>query len=276
MNLKSKRIELKPAEKEALVDEAGGKCANRACVVRRTDKHHIKEWAVYQTNDLKHMIAICPSCHDDIHYGKLSITDASLYSWKTQKAPKTHRDLLHIDPQEAPRLLLGSIAAAGDKRVVLWALSPQNQLSFAIEGDDLMLLNLRITTRMGDEVIRITDNRVKHSNTVTYERRTGRIRITVPNTVDFLPIWALTQMRQLSQNYASDGKLTLLDLEVLDAGLVQVQGIWSEKGNAIVVTQSHLAFCRPGLISPLAMVGEGTGSVLKYTGPVTKALFGFK
>jgi hypothetical protein len=270
----AKRIELKPREKAALVEEAGGKCANRACLVRRTDKHHIKEWAVYQTNDLAYMIAICPSCHDDVHYGELAIDDATLYRWKSQKAPRTNRDLLHVDPNESPRLLLGSLTATGDKGLIVWKLSANNQLSFRIEDDDLMLLNLRITTRAGAEVIRIKDNRVKHSDKVNYERRTGRIQITTPISSEFLPIWALTQLRELEKNYAADGKLTLLDLEVKDAGLVQVQGIWTEGGQAIVITLAHLCFCRPGQIMPVALCGQDTRTTLRYTGPITKALFG--
>ena len=61
------RINVDPKVKKRLIQEAGNKCANPGCPVRRTHTHHIRKWAVYQTNDEQEMIAVCPSCHDAIH-----------------------------------------------------------------------------------------------------------------------------------------------------------------------------------------------------------------
>ncbi len=53
--------------KAQLIKDAGDKCANPGCSNWRVHLHHIKHWVVYKTHDGKHMIAICPSCHDAVH-----------------------------------------------------------------------------------------------------------------------------------------------------------------------------------------------------------------
>src|SRR4051794_25788888 len=70
------------ATKRALVREAGGKCANPGCAGARVHLHHIQAWAVYQTHDGEHMIALCPTCHDAAHGGTLRLDDDTLYRWK--------------------------------------------------------------------------------------------------------------------------------------------------------------------------------------------------
>ncbi len=45
--------------KKKLIQSAGNKCTKPGCSVRRTHIHHIKEWAVYQTNKEAEMIAAC-------------------------------------------------------------------------------------------------------------------------------------------------------------------------------------------------------------------------
>lgn len=58
-----------------LIKKAGMKCANPGCSNYRVHIHHIKQWAIYQSNDEKDMIAICPVCHDVAHNGDLIIDD---------------------------------------------------------------------------------------------------------------------------------------------------------------------------------------------------------
>ena len=79
----AKRREKVPIRiKKTLIKESGNKCANPGCHNLRVHFHHIDGWAIYETNDEKTMIAVCPMCHDNIHHGKLPIDDDTLYSWK--------------------------------------------------------------------------------------------------------------------------------------------------------------------------------------------------
>lgn len=96
---------------EQLKREARGKCANPGCPTHRTHIHHIREWYVYRTHDAKHMIAVCPTCHDQIHHGDLSITDETIYRWKEFiRLGDAHRGHLYIEPAGINKVLTGSTA----------------------------------------------------------------------------------------------------------------------------------------------------------------------
>jgi hypothetical protein len=60
------RPAIKRGIRKRLLREAGGKCANPGCMNVRAQIHHIMEWYIYGTHDPNHMIAVCPTCHDEI------------------------------------------------------------------------------------------------------------------------------------------------------------------------------------------------------------------
>jgi hypothetical protein len=71
------RPKVKPDMKNALLAEAGYQCANPGCERTLVQYHHIREWAVWQTHDAEHMIALSAGCHDEVHRGDLSLDDAT-------------------------------------------------------------------------------------------------------------------------------------------------------------------------------------------------------
>jgi hypothetical protein len=261
--------------KDTLIREAGMKCANPGCANHRTHFHHIKEWAFYETNDQKHMIAICPTCHDAVHYGTLAINDDTLYRWKETQRDPTNMGQLFVEPGVSSKLLLGNIAYTGDSGLTVFELSPFNKLSFRLVDNDLFLVNLKITTVSGREVICVVENHVRCTaeELVSFNQRPGKIRITASATPDFLQTWAIDSLRVQEPSYAIDGQLILLDLEVLEPGLVRVQGIWTEDKRVIVITLDRIAFIRPDKQQPLSIGGEGANTVLNYSGSITSALF---
>jgi hypothetical protein len=273
------RTNVPPKLKEELREQAGGKCANPGCPATRTHLHHINEWAVYETHDGEHMIAICPNCHDDVHHGQLVITDETVYAWKHIKRIPNRRDLVYVDPGESSKFLLGTIAVTGESGVTVFELGDSTKLGFTVKDGDIMLVNLAVSTIAGDEVLRVVDGHVRHEavDPVTYERVQGHSRVTAPLSEDFMPGWAVRKLRQAEPAFASDGRLTLLDLEVLEPGLVRVQGVWATQDQPylVAVTTERLAFLHPGLPAPLALVGDGPDSCLGYEGPITASLFGF-
>lgn len=269
------RPKIKKDMKEKLVQEAGMKCANPGCSNYRVHIHHIQEWAIYKTHDERHMIAICPTCHDEVHFGKLKIDDATIYQWKNIKRTKNNRDQLFIEPDLDSKLLLGSIAFTGPSGLIVFELSNNSKLGFKLIDDDIFLVNLSILDLKNKEVLKIAENHVKYSlnDKIQYERRPGRIRVTTSNTLNFVPLWSLPQM--LSMNFTLDkGILTLLDIEVLRPGLVKVEGFWAESNTVVIITDEKLAFIKPHMKNPLSLVGEGENSVIQYTGKVTTGLFG--
>lgn len=226
--------------KQRLVEEAGGKCANPGCPTARTHLHHIAEWAVYQTHDEERMIALCPTCHDAVHHGDLEIDDATVYRWRAIPRLQTKRDHIYVEPAKAPKLLLGTIAVTGTGGVTVFELGDTNRLSFRIADEDVLLMNLAVSTTRGDEVLRVVDGHVRHEavDPVRYERVAGHVRVTAPVSHEFIPDWAIERMRRLETGFGATGSLPILDIEVLEPGLVRVQGVWnaSSKDAVIVIT----------------------------------------
>jgi hypothetical protein len=264
--------------KRALIREAGGKCANPGCSNHLMELHHIRQWAAYGTHDAAHMIALCPTCHAHVSRGELRIDDETLYGWKQdrQGLVTDPADPFYVEPGEQAKLLLGSIAVTGDAGLIVFEFAEMNRLSFTVKDDDILLLNLAITTRKREEVLRVTDGHVRRRavEPVCYAQRPGRIRVTAPVESRFLPQWALYRVQLADAGYGMDGSLTLLDLEVVKPGLVRVQGIWTEGLRALVITRRALHHVVPGRGLPVSLMGEGEGSVLHYAGPITSALFG--
>jgi hypothetical protein len=188
----AKRVRVKPEVSRALRTEAGEKCANPGCTRWRTHLHHIEEWAVYQTNDPDHMVAICPSCHDEVHHGRLEISDADLYRWKGIKRPcRPDYFRMFVEPAKTQTLLLGSICAQLKySTLLLTLLTDRNSLSFRVVDDRFLEVSMRLHTVSGMEVLHVPDNivQVPHSDQVSFEGRDGNVRVTVPATDYFIPL----------------------------------------------------------------------------------------
>ena len=265
--------------KRALIREAGGKCANPGCANSRSHFHHIQDWAVYETHDQKHMIAICPACHDAVHHGELKIDDQTLYQWKGIQRPGTKQAHIYIEPRQEAKLLLGSVALTGPAGVA-FHFSSTNQLSFRLVNNEILMLNLCITTVSGTEIIRITDGYVSSSAgaPIRFIKRPGHIKVSAPIMSDILPTWALDAMRAAElygePSFASNGELPVLDLEVLEPGLARVQGIWAEKERAVLVTRERLAVIKRGDEAPcVSVTGAGTDTIFKHNGTIFLSLF---
>jgi len=270
------RPPVKKDMKERLIKEAGMKCANPGCTNYRVHIHHIREWAIYKTHDEKHMIAICPACHDEVHYGVLKIDDATVYRWKNIKRTKNNRDQLIIEPDLDSKLLLGTINVTGPSGVTVFELSNSNKLGFKLVDGDIFLMNLSIRDLNNEETIKVVENHVKYKldEKIEYTRRNGRIKITTSNFLDFIPLWALPKM--LSIGYSLEkGILTLLDVEVMEPGLVKVKGLWSDNNQVVLITDEAFSFIFPYIERPLTFAG-GENTTLRHMGKVSKSLFGFK
>ena len=225
------------------------------------------------------MIAVCPTCHDAIHHGQLAVDDRTLYRWKTlTRTEEARSGHVYVEPAREAKLVLGSVAVTGDAGLVVFELSEGNRLGFALKDSEIVLLSLVVTNRRREEVVRLVDGyvRVPPGNDVEYRSTPGHHLITVPRNGRFVPKWAIEQIRLSEPGYASDERITLLDLEVLEPGLVRVQGVWMETLQGTIITAGGLYFV---LTEPRVMrigfPGAGPDTVLHYTGPITTALFGF-
>ncbi len=269
---------IKPAQKRQLLDEAGDKCANPGCANWRLHVHHIKHWAVYKCHDSADMIAICPSCHDAVHHGSLKVPDATLYLWKNIERPSQPDTVqLFVEPALQLKLLTGTIAiSTTNDRAAVFELSNSNRLRLRVLDGDVLQVSSRLQNQKGQEVLRVVENhvRVARDKNITFEFRAGKARVTVPATEEYIPQWVVTQMQVDAPDFAANGRVVALDLEVLKPGLLRVQGFWPSERGTVVITVDALSFCRPGALRPLSLIGDGEGSVLMYAGPITTAMFG--
>jgi hypothetical protein len=170
------------------------------------------------------MIAICPSCHDAVHHGPLVIDDDTVYRWKgIKREAEPRRDHVYVEPGGPPRLLLGTIAVTGDDGLVVFQLGPTNTLSFRVEDEDLLMLNLGVTDTAGRDLLRVTDNHVRQidSETITYERVPGHVRVTAELGPEIVPTWAIDRLRKFEPDYGTDESVVVLDL-----------GYWSQDSSA--------------------------------------------
>jgi hypothetical protein len=270
---------IKPALKQLLVNQVGGKCANPGCSNWRVHIHHIKHWAVYKTHDADDMIAVCPSCHDAAHNGPLKISDETLYEWKGVVRPASPVPvLIYVEPARELKLLTGSICiATTNDQAAVFELSNTNHLKIRVLDGDLLQVSIRLNDSKGKELLRVVENhvRVNRNKTTTFESRAGRVRVTVPANDEFAPAWLIDQVRYQDPTFASNNRILALDIEVIKPGLVRVQGCWPNGNVGVVITERALSFCTRGSREPVSMIGEGEGSVLMYAGPITSALFGF-
>lgn len=262
--------------KRLLVEQAGGKCANPGCPNRLVELHHIREWHIYQTHDADHMIAICAACHDSVDRGSLQISDKSLYRWKgIDRTGSVAAGHLFVEPGPAPRLLLGSVTVHGDSGVAVFDFSERQRLAFAVRDGEIMLLNLKVSDSAGNLLLDVVDGYVrKQEQSLELRKRPGAIEVPAGFDSVLIPTWARSALLREDENY-HEKQLPLLALEVIDRGLVRVQGFWFDKYKGVVITREALSFVRRGVPRPITFVGQGESTVLNWLGPVDASLFAF-
>ena len=264
------------ALKESLINEAGGKCANPGCSNTKTEFHHIKEWAIHKSHDQKHMIALCPSCREACHHGKLKIPEDRLYLWKKINHHHDAHGHVSVLPAENPRIVLGSMyfQSTTANESAIFNLSQKNKLSFHLK-DDYLKINTVISDNNGNTIAKVTDNQVigKTAMGVEISQIPGRFTIAVPRSKYYLPASHIVQMRRQVPDFAISESITAIDLEVIDAGLVKIRGFWNQGDNSVIATEERLSFCSPGLREPISIVGNK--STIMFNGSLINGLFSF-
>ena len=237
---------------------------------------------MYKVHSAGDMIAVCPSCHDSIHHDQLAIPDEVLYRWKGIARPAVPNSA-HIYVEPAPKqmlkLLTGTIALSTvSDRQIVFDLSNNNHLGLRVLDGDILQVSARIHNQSKKEVLRVVENhvKVKRDTDISFEAQAGHVRISVPATEKFIPAWVIERMRMQEPSYAQNGRIVALDLEVQSPGVIRVEGFWPADTSAIVITKERLAFCDALRQEPISFVGDGEQTVLMFTGPVTRALFGFR
>lgn len=268
------RPEISNHAKKRLRAEAGGKCANPGCPTKRTQIHHIREWAVYRTHDEAHMIAICPTCHDAVHHGRLEISDETLYRWKTsQPSDAAQRGMFYVQPAPHRRLHLGTIWVTREAgEVSAFNLGPDAFVTVVIEEDDILLIDLRVTARDGTELARIS--RYGHTKMPTshdgveVREHPGTIAVSIPCNERYLPEWLINKVQKEDPEFGQDS-VEVFHIEVISPGEVRLKGLWFDDGTAVRVTDTQIQFFwadpNRGALIAIGDPVKGTGFFLSGT-----------
>jgi hypothetical protein len=223
------------------------------------------------------MIAVCPSCHDAIHYGKLRISDEDLYTWKNLSRPK-RPDVAHVsvDPAGKLDLVLGSISlSSANSEQMIFSLANGSFLKIRLLDREWLQVSTRLMSTAGVEVLRVIENnvRVNRAEGVDFDFRPGMARIEVPNTVDYLPRWVIEQVRHRYTTFGANERLTALEIKVVGPGRVSLQGFWASPEGVVVAYRDGLNFCSPSRELPSTLLGEGA---LIYAGDPRLPMFAFE
>ncbi len=261
--------------KRQLIKKSRDKCANPGCSNWRVHLHHIKHWLVYQTHDGKHMIAICPSCHDAVHTS--GIDDETLYRWKSipRGTANEIRDLLYVEPSPEIRCLTGSMCVLADSTdALVFTLSNSNHFGFRVKDLDIFLSYCLLRDLSGSYLAKAKSNhfRLLNSASIRVERRTGKVRMTVLDADKYLPSWIGVMWRAVPE-FVRNNEVNALDIEVIRPGVVRLKGVFVAPDAVLAITEHKLWILRPEINGPVAFVGEGEGTQIKVTGPITRAAF---
>jgi hypothetical protein len=240
------RPAVRPEVKLRLYREAGNKCANPGCPTQAVEFHHIKEWHVYKTHDEQHMIAICPTCHYYAHHSEMKIDDSTIRSWKKARRTPSNTGYLYVEPGPPPRVLIGRIywrRKDGDGAVV-FRLSPRNRVSFRVIPGNILCVTLILSDPAGNAIVQMRENHlITRREGVTLESRPGRLRVSVPATNEFISS-AMIDAYQASNPprlLVKEERIAIFDIQVLDVGTVQVEGVWIEDDRALIVNADFLS-----------------------------------
>jgi hypothetical protein len=158
-------------------------------------------------------------------------------------------------------------------------LSPRNRLAFRVVGREIVHLNLAVSDPTGTEMLRVTDGHVEEApgSPLVHESRPGRIRVTAPATLDYLPAEALVCFGGGNDAQIVDGRFTVVEVEVIEPGKVRVQGVWIEGPRGVVVGPHTLCISGGQTGSLCFLIMEGYSKIpgdrgiatVNLTGPIT-------
>ena len=257
---------LSPEQKEKIKEFSGGKCANPGCSARRTHIHHIDEWAIYHSDDLEILIPVCPSCHDQIHHGKLPISRETLIHWKNIIRKRSIRNLhIYVEPGENFKFRVGGLwlSISPEKmKLHLFQLSPNVKVKFKIEGNKISLADISICDVNGNLAIEVLSNYIEVIDPLlNCNERNGHVKITSNDIERYLPNHLLKKFREQEPNYA-ENSITILEIEVTSPGEMALKGCWYEDNEAFIMTDLGL-YCVPLMAS---FVSKDSDCSVTYTG----------
>lgn len=142
------------------------------------------------------------------------------------------------------------------------------------------MLDLNLSKVSGDAILRVELNHITYQKDpkVEYRQTPGQVQILVPNNSEYVTNWVLETIREYEPKYGCYKKIPILHIEVVNKGLLRVQGVWIENRKGIIATLKGPYFISNDLLPPhrrIVLHGEGENTIFE-TILVGGALFGGK
>ncbi|MGW2831146.1 hypothetical protein [Streptomyces sp. NPDC001286] len=206
----------------------------------------------------------------------MTITNEELYAWKgVQRSRTSFVGSIFVEPgteSAIPALRFGSLNFAGPEGVTLFDFAGQ-KVALTVREGELLILNVKLRDASGRLVADVVDNYVRQRDpSVTVESRPGRWRIT-GRTGDFMPQWALDCLKKAKLPYGQKSELILLDIQVIEPGLLSVSGAWvddqrgiiSDDGEGVAILLTRKLGAALGFVGP--------GATLMFMGDLDRSVF---
>lgn len=275
-----KRSKIGTLKKKQLISEAGGKCANPGCSAWRVHIHHIKQWSVYKTHDNKHMIAVCPNCHDQIHNGSIRFSDEELYKWKEFSRTSDYvRGHIYVEPNDKHKIIFGSVSfTTTNNSVVLFDSKNGGHLGYRVLDEDTVLVNARLLDSNGRELIRVHENNIKHrvSDGLSLIVAPGRVVLKSTALYNYASRRLVSFAEKTYPDFFKTVPLDLLDIAVLAPGVLKVRCIFGDPEFLFISTDTELSCFLPDGAPPFILMGDGEGTVINYLGPINETVLGIR
>ncbi|UJW81275.1 hypothetical protein [Hydrogenophaga sp. SL48] len=216
------------------------------------------------------MIALCAACHDQVHRGRLAISDETLYRWKRLDHPRDrHWAAINAEPKVQPiPLRLGPFSINSDVEAAgLIQLGGANWLTLRVLEGGIVLVDSKLLNAAGEEILRVTRSQVvmRKNPAVKFESAPGRVLITVPVESDFIPPWVMINFARVQDSFVRhDGRVAALDIEVMEPGIVRVEGYWLSRYHAAAITPKAISIASYSTHGPITLqqIGEGAPPIL--------------
>lgn len=235
--------------KRELLSETGGACANPGCPRKRTQLHHIDDWAVFATHNAARMIALCPSCHDEIHHGTMTVSDADLLRWKT--LPRSGEAAAHFfvkpqtaDSEHAAFVVIGNQPVSGYEAVSAFTLGNQHLEIDLLKDQSTFVVAFRLDDLDGARAIWADRSHVFWDpSLVTVDSRTGKLHVW-GDSERFWPAWYRDFLK--SRGHPVAERVPLEEFEISAPGEFRVSGVWASPDVVLYLASDGIAVFREG------------------------------
>jgi hypothetical protein len=160
-------------------------------------------------------------------------------------------------------------------QIIVFDLPNKNRLVLKVIDEDILSLDASICLSNEENIFKMTNNVIKYKKNdgIEVRRRTGKFQLILSGeALKMIPNWIINQHLLSGSDYFATSEYKLIDIEVIEPGLVKIQGIWMDQETAIVVSPTNLSFINKNAFGTMHLVGKGLQTVILSSAPALFAM----